>query len=893
MGKYKRKTKRASYSKEALRDAVREVESGRMSGYGASKTYQIPRMTIMDHVNRKRVTSTTLGRSTALSQEIEYKLATSLHTMEKYGFGLSRKEVLEMVGDYVNKNKLITPFKNGIPGKDWFLAFKERHGLSLKKPQGVEHARKKAIDPFIVYPYYDLLEKTVCDLNIEDNPSAIWNLDETSFSKDPAKTKVVGLKGHAAIREISSPGRDNTTVLLGASASGEKMPPLIIFKGKNVWDTWTSPNAYPGTSYAATNNGWMETDVFETFFKKTFVPLVKNQRPVLLIYDGHSTHIGLNIIEEARKENITILKLPPHSSHILQPLDIAVMKSFKDRWDPLLVKWQRLNVGNALPKSEFSRLIGQVWSEIDPQVLRNGFRKAGIYPVNREEIEEDKFDMLKLRHWKEFEETRHISTKKQEIPKRHVSLEEQVITKTNPKTLVTIVFNFMKKTLNLDIPQKTQNETINLKFLEEPHDNVINLEISEEPHNGPINFEILEEPNNMNQPSEMSAQDPNVSFEELLLYKLKLGDNSPKPKRRKVAPGAEVITHDDVLEMKREERNRNLKLNANKKKEKKEEQNKDLKSNAMKKKEMKKDEQNKNLSSFASVKKEKKKQEQTFTSNKKAKDDVLSLRHVSKYSSEMQTFIAKDISDLPHCLQKHECDSKKIKVISNVLVKKADSNSLKEKKENYFYKEPKPGSSGLSKIHLKRGQSSTSVSGSISLKKKKEIGTYKTPKPGSSGLSKIRLKRRHSSTSVSGSISSHSDSDIADIESDTMLIDEDEHSSKLPQVSNKENVDGNNKENQNLSYRAGDNVLVRYHRRQKWTYYVGIIEDNKIIDEELCYSIKFYKTVKKPKLTFKMTKRIDRDDVPEIQIVKKIDLIRNPGTLNAYSMSCNENAIYF
>lgn len=176
-----------------------------------------------------------------------------------------------------------------------------------------------------------------------------------------------------------------------------------------MWDTWTSPDAYPGTSYAATKNGWMETEVFETYFKKTFLPLVKVQRPVLLIYDGHSTHVGLNIIEEARKENVTILKLPPHKSHVLQPLDIAVMKSFKDRWDPLLVQWQRLNIGRVLPKFELARLIGQVWSEINAQVLRNGFRKAGICPVNPEEIKTGKFDMLKLRQWKEFESKR-IST---------------------------------------------------------------------------------------------------------------------------------------------------------------------------------------------------------------------------------------------------------------------------------------------------------------------------------------------------------------------------------------------------------------------------------------------------------------------------------------------------
>lgn len=147
--------------------------------------------------------------------------------MEKYGFGLSRKEVLQMVGDYVKQNKLITPFNNGMPRKDWFLAFRKRQGLSVKKPQGVDYATKTSIDPFIVFPYFDLLEKTIRELNLTDKPEAIWNLDETSFSKDPAKTKVVGAKSHAATRVISSPGRDNTTVLLGANAAGDKHHPLL------------------------------------------------------------------------------------------------------------------------------------------------------------------------------------------------------------------------------------------------------------------------------------------------------------------------------------------------------------------------------------------------------------------------------------------------------------------------------------------------------------------------------------------------------------------------------------------------------------------------------------------------------------------------------------------
>lgn len=128
-------------------ETAQAVRNGHLRGYKAAQN-NIPRMTIMDHVKNKRFKSNSLGRSTALTFEVETKLASSIHTMEKYDFGLTKKEVLEMVGQYVNRNHISTPFKNGTPGQAWFTAFKQRHHLSVKKPQAVEYARKRAIDLF-------------------------------------------------------------------------------------------------------------------------------------------------------------------------------------------------------------------------------------------------------------------------------------------------------------------------------------------------------------------------------------------------------------------------------------------------------------------------------------------------------------------------------------------------------------------------------------------------------------------------------------------------------------------------------------------------------------------------------------------------------------------------
>lgn len=39
---------------------------------------------------------------------------------------------------------------------------------------------------------------------------------------------------------------------------------------------------YPRTVYAATSNGWMESDVFENFFTNTFLKCIGKERPVFL-----------------------------------------------------------------------------------------------------------------------------------------------------------------------------------------------------------------------------------------------------------------------------------------------------------------------------------------------------------------------------------------------------------------------------------------------------------------------------------------------------------------------------------------------------------------------------------------------------------------------------------
>ena len=85
-----------------------------------------------------------------------------------------------------------------------------------------------------------------------------------------------------------------------------------------------------GSKFITSENGWLTSDIFLDFFKHHFLTNV-TERPAILLYDGHATHITAGIIKIARESNLHLSVLPPHSSHMFQPLDVAVFSPFKQQ----------------------------------------------------------------------------------------------------------------------------------------------------------------------------------------------------------------------------------------------------------------------------------------------------------------------------------------------------------------------------------------------------------------------------------------------------------------------------------------------------------------------------------------------------------------------------------
>jgi len=75
-----------------------------------------------------------------------------------------------------------------------------------------------------------------------------------------------------------------------------------------------------GSYFGKSPNGWMTQDLFYGWLTGHLVQQLPPHHPVCLILDGHSSHIDLEVSKSCDENGILLYCLPPHSSHILQPL---------------------------------------------------------------------------------------------------------------------------------------------------------------------------------------------------------------------------------------------------------------------------------------------------------------------------------------------------------------------------------------------------------------------------------------------------------------------------------------------------------------------------------------------------------------------------------------------
>ncbi|CAF4926218.1 unnamed protein product, partial [Rotaria socialis] len=310
-----------------------------------------------------------------LSDGEEKFLIHVIHKFQEWQHPLTRSDFTSIARTFMiemNKKKITEDSLL----REWFNGFQKRWFNEIKfvETSKLESVRSLSCTQLVVDRWFDHLNKVLTKLNLFDRPEAIYNVDESAFGDDPGRKQVIIKRDSKyAISSQGGSGKCYTTLLMCTSASGK------------LFDTWIPRNGYPGSRYNATPSGWSDESTFYDWLCNHFTPAVKMvKRPLLLIMDGHYSHLSTRIIKYCMDNGIHLECLPPHTTTILQPLDVLTLSKVKTNWRKLLQNHYKETNAEPVSKQKFSLLISNLFrNHLLPSHCAGGFSKAGVYPFDK------------------------------------------------------------------------------------------------------------------------------------------------------------------------------------------------------------------------------------------------------------------------------------------------------------------------------------------------------------------------------------------------------------------------------------------------------------------------------------------------------------------------------
>ena len=321
-----------------------------------------------------------------LTEEEEIELVKWTQRLDKIGIPSRLTHLHEMVAALLRKRATGT---TTIPGQHWITRFLDRHPTIASRFAGrIDQEREVAGKPDGIQSFFNRLGevRSRYHIAVED----IWNADEKGFALGVAKKGKVICGARRRNPRIRHPGnREWVTLMETISATGKVLSPLYIYKGEaHTMGNHDYQDRDPA-AFALSKTGWTNDKVGLLWLTDHFEPNTQSAtgHPRLLIIDGHSSHLTLEFIEFCSTHEIQLLCFPPHSTHLLQPLDVGIFSPLGRYYSNEVDDWGRAHPYQTISKGDFFPLCQRARQKALTIVnIKASFAATGIHPFRRARV---------------------------------------------------------------------------------------------------------------------------------------------------------------------------------------------------------------------------------------------------------------------------------------------------------------------------------------------------------------------------------------------------------------------------------------------------------------------------------------------------------------------------
>src|SRR5271170_7723293 len=377
--------------KEAqLQLAVTAVLNKEHTCHSAAIAFAVPRRTLYYRVKENRKPRNQAHESEQIlthAEEKELVRWITLLTMSGYP---PRYETLRRLAEIIRDRRIKTTDGGEVPvkvydriGKEWVPSFLRRHSeLASVRPRSIDAARVKDTSPERLQCWFDDLKKVLAEFNVK--PENIYNIDESGFAIGEKEAGRCIINANIRQKFQAKPGRQEwVTVVECICADGSIIPPLVIFKAKNLSRQWIPASIHGNWRFNCNSKGWTSNDHGLDWLKRCFDPETRVKAAGeyrLLICDGHDSHITAEFIAHCMDNKILLMILPPHSSHLTQPLDVGVFGALKKHMAAEIEPLMRTGIARVQKVEWLTAFVAAHDRALSTKNVLSGFRGTGIHP---------------------------------------------------------------------------------------------------------------------------------------------------------------------------------------------------------------------------------------------------------------------------------------------------------------------------------------------------------------------------------------------------------------------------------------------------------------------------------------------------------------------------------